>query len=248
MPKIDRRIFITENNSEHFQIMSISQHIDGSIYFNWPNFDKTTWHFLKDSEDGILPLEAKLPKEGKFTIHGSGMTGFREHNGQYIPTVVFHGNELKNTSNNTTGIRHLLTAQIPQPNFIPSQSKYLNRKTDYLISASAIIPSVLVFFAFPKQDFSLSMQIKFDKEYMAYSEEGLMISFLGNIFIELDTHVILCTSYFTKNMFWPSNMHIFYDNGYKVPIVLGIGDRKCKAEFREPEYSKSDKGEIIIKL
>lgn len=247
MSNISRRIFITENNVDHYQMMSISQHRDGSIYFSWPEFDKTTWHFLKDSESGILTIEAKLRKDGKFTVHGTGMTGFREHNGQYNKTVVFHGNQLKNTNNNNVGIRHLLTAQIPNPNFIPI-SKFEKRKTDFLISASSIIPACLVFFAFPKQNFSLSMQINFHEDYVVYSQEGLNISYLGSSIIELDSHIILCVSYFTKNMFWPSNMHILYDNGYKVPLVLGIGDRKYNAEFREPEYNKFENNQITIKF
>lgn len=247
MSGVSRRLFITENNLDFYQIMSISQHPDGSIYFSWPEFDKTTWHFSKNLEGNILSLEAKLPKDGKFTIHGSGMTGFREHNGQYDKTVVFHGNQLKDTNNNKAGIRHLLTAQIPNPNFIPT-SKFNNRKTDFHISASNIVPACLIFFAIPKQNFSLSMQISFHKDYIVYSKEGTNISYLGSFIIELDSHILICAAYFTKNMFWPSYMHILYDNGYKIPVILGVGERQYNAELREPKYNIFENNKITIEF
>lgn len=134
-----RRVFI----NKQYHIFTFIQEKDGSIYCHWPDFKQTKWIICKEATDGLVAIEANLPEEGKFTIHGSGMTGFRKHHGRYDNTILFHGNHLINPDKIQLGIRHLFTAQIPQPSYVPNNSPFLNRKSDYSILASHICPVIL---------------------------------------------------------------------------------------------------------
>jgi hypothetical protein len=49
-------------------------------------------------------------------------------------------------------------------------------------------------------------------------------------------------------MIFPDKMHILYDNGYRVPLILGLGNNEYKFELRSPEYSKNDDGTIVIRI
>jgi hypothetical protein len=190
---MERRVFITEGK-EHFQIFKFSQAKDGSIYATWPDFTKTNWVNIAFTETGPTSKISNSPGEGKLTIHGSGMAGFRAHVGSYNDGIVIHGNLLKNPKDNNLGIRHLFTAQINQPHYLPN-SPASNRKSDYIIKATKLVPAILVFFAIPIVQ-KISIEFK-----MAGSANDLIPaggtepSFLGFHIIELTQHMIFWLAY-----------------------------------------------------
>lgn len=235
-----RRVFINKK----FHLFTFTQEKDGSIYCNWPDFTSTKWIICKDTQEGTLAFETSTPNDGKFTIHGSGMTGFRGHKDKYDNSILFHGNPLINNENESIGLRHLFTFQLSEPKTIPVNSPYLNRKSDYSILASQICPVILVFFAFPNHSFEFKCGFTMEKDFIPWNENNEPTHYLGSDVIELNNHVIVWMAYRTTNMFWPTDNYVFYNNGYKVPIVLGLGDKKYNCELRNPEYSQT--GKIII--
>ncbi|NNV53871.1 hypothetical protein [Limnovirga soli] len=229
------RVFI----NKRFHLFTFTQEKDGSIYISWPDFENTRWFLIKESQAEIVAIEATSPGEGKFTVHGSGQAGFREHTGRYDKTILFHGNQLVNSDQNSFGIRHLFTIQLPEPSFIPPNSPYLNRKTDYSILASHVVPSILIFFAIPKQNFDFEASFSLHEDFIPWSEDNQPTHYLGTHLFELSTHVVLWIAYRTTNMFWPAHPVVHYNNGYKIPFIIGKGNKEYTAELRAPEYELS---------
>ncbi len=232
-----RRVFINDKH-QHYQIFSFSQEKDGSIYCWWPDFENTKWYWGKPGPEGFTIEQAETPGPGKFSIHGSGQTHFRGTQKAH-PTVVIHGNKLVNEQPNSYGIRHLFTAQLRQPYFIPETSPALNRESDYLINASELCPSIFVFFAFPITDFHLNGNISFHVDEIPMQADGSPDHFLGHFIIELDKHMIFGMAYRTNHMHWPQQNQIFYDNGFTVPIIVGVGEKQYRADFRIPQYQRN---------
>lgn len=227
-----RRVFV----NKRYHLFTVIQEKDGSIYASWPDFENTKWIICKETSEGADFLASTSPGDGKFTVHGSGMAGYREHGGKYDKSILFHGNQLVNPDRTSLGLRHLFTAQIPQPHFMPPKSPFLNRKTDYNIDVSDFVPATVMLFAFPKQSFKLECTIQFHHDFIIWNTEGNPINYFGSHIIELDTHLIFWLAYTTKNMFWPMYTTILYDNGFKIPLVLGVGNQEYIAELRKPEY------------
>lgn len=230
-----RRVFINKK----FHLFTFTQEKDGSIYCSWPNFTSTKWVICKDSAEGTVAIETSTPNNGKFTIHGSGMTGFRGHGDKYDNSIIFYGNPLVNEEKTSIGLRHLFTFQMQEPKNVPENSPYMNRKSDYNINATQICPLILVCFAFPNHNFNFECNFTMHKDFIPWNEKNEPTHYLGSDVIELKDHVIVWIAYRTINMFWPTDSYVFYNNGYKVPVITGLGNKKYSCELRNPTYSQN---------
>ena len=58
---------------------------------------------------------------------------------------------------------------------------------------------------------------------------------------ELLLHSVFWYAYRTKYMDeWPQNSYICYHDGHLVPVLIGIGEKQFRAEFRIPAYELAD--------
>jgi len=233
-----RRVFINDNES-YYQIFTLSQEKDGSIYAHWPAFEKTKWLLINEGVSGPTLLEYENTTESmKLTVHATGLAGFRGG-----PGTKFYGNKLLDP--NSYGLRHLFTAQLLKPNNVPL-SPYGARKSDYLINAKYLPPTIIIFFAIPKSQFKLELGISMQESDVIFSSTGEPQHVLGFDIIELDQHMVVWLAYTTKNLNWPpTRPYIFYTDGFKVPVVIGEGGRRCRYELRMPEYTHNGKNVSI---
>ena len=234
-----RRIFLYDEKN-FYQVLSFTQsRLDGSIYVSFPDFLNSKFLIFKENEGKIEFFLTDSPGEGKLSIHGSGMAKITPN----VHNLVIHGNFLQDKSNNTLGVRHLFTIQLAEPKFSPS-SPALNRKSDFIITSKTFKPSVFIFFAIPKiKDLSTSFLVHFDIDDL----ETIPFDGGGGLF-ELLYHNIFWFAYRTKHMeVWPKNCFISYHDGYLVPVIIGVGDKKFKTELRIPDY-KLEESKLSIFL
>jgi hypothetical protein len=227
-----RRLFLSEGENI-YHVMSFTQsRADSSIYASFPNNPKIKW--MKVSiESGTSQLKIiDSPGDGKLSVHGSGMTKIspNEH------SLVIHGNYLLDSNKNMAGIRHLFTIQLVKPSFVPPSLAY-NRKSDYVINMKKLAPIIIIFFAIPRvKNLSFNYEVSFNVDDLdSVPPEGGAGSF------ELVLHNIFWYAYRTKYMdAWPNNPYICYLDGYQVPVLIGTGKRKFRAELQTPSYKLSD--------
>ena len=113
-----RRLFYS-TNSERFQLLSLSQRPDGSIYVGSPHFADCRWiEFDATASSNIRTTT--LPSAGKLSIHGSGVSHVRcLQDGKTELRLV--GHRLLDRAAQTAGVRHLLTLLPAKPP--PSQTQ-----------------------------------------------------------------------------------------------------------------------------
>jgi hypothetical protein len=226
-----RRILITEE-SKTYQILSLVQEKDGSIYCHWPDFTKTKWLDVLDTKYGTSVIITDSPGEGKMTFHGSGMAGFKKHKGSYkVDCRVKNGNYLMSKDGGILGIRHLFTALIRKPYLLPASP----RKSDYIISVSKIEPIVLLFLAIPMQEITIEFTVGDIEDQ--FQEENLELSFVCSRLIEMKKHLIFWVAYKTKNMEeWPDSTLVLFDNGFNIPLIFSLRNNTYRIELRSPLY------------
>jgi len=233
-----RRLFLS-NGDNFYHVLSFTQsRSDGSIYVSSPDFLNSKFLIFKENEGKIEFFLTDSPGEGKLSIHGSGMAKITPN----VHNLVIHGNFLQDKTTNTLGVRHLFTIQLAEPKFSPS-SPALHRKSDFIITSKSFKPSIFIFFAIPRiKDLSTSFQVHFDIDDLeSVPPEG------GGGLFELLYHNVFWFAYRTKYMeVWPENSFISYHDGYLVPVIIGIGDKKFKAELRIPDYKLEESKLIII--
>jgi hypothetical protein len=107
-----------------------------------------------------------------------------------------------------------------------------------------LAPLIFIFFAIPRiNNLTVNYQVGFDIDDLDCipPECGL-----GGF--ELLLHNVFWYAYRTKHMdVWPDNPHICYQDGHIVPVLIGKGGRKFRAEFRIPTYELTDT-ELTIKM
>ncbi|MFA5840514.1 MAG: hypothetical protein WC890_07730 [Candidatus Margulisiibacteriota bacterium] len=231
----DRRIFITENGKEFYQIFSFSQNKkDGSLYVSWPEMETTKWITFKDNmKENILEV-VESPGKGKISFHGSGQAHYKVNDVSNSAYFRVNGNILFDTDKNTVGARHLFTAFIKKPEYIPDKSKAFNRKHDHSFKADKIKPVIFVFFAVPQKGLNISFQLGFQCDDM----ESMPSDFLGCGMLPMRIHDIIWFAYRTKYLDdWPKYNHVSYSDGYKVPLFIGQADHSMRVELHSPMYS-----------
>lgn len=230
----NRRIFISSCGKDCYQIFHFTQSKDGSIYVSWPHFSDTSWLFpLIDNKGNPKMGTVDFAEEGKLSIHGTGMGTFRSHKNPNFRPVIINGNKLLDLGKKEGGARHLFTAFIKEPDYIPN-SLALNRKSDYLINNSEKMePFVVIFFAIPRTNNALDInfQVSFNNDEVDVPPKS------GWGAIDLEFHNVFWYVYQTHNMDkWPNKNQIFFYDGFMVPIMIGTGPGQFRLELRPPKY------------
>ncbi len=231
-----RRIFMG-TEGKYFQLYKFTQHNDGSIYCNFPEFSEVEWKCFEITNEKIyLRLEEPLKEDGKLSIHGSGMITYRSNADSKGHRIIIKGNKLLNAEKTEGGVRHLFTLFSTEPTSIPS-SPANARKSDVSFDVYKFKPFAMIFFAIPIIPTTLKINISANfhvNDTNIPPENGMMV-------FELLHHYIFCFHYRTKNMDkWPKNSHISYSDGYYVPLFIGESQKgkegKCRIELRKPAY------------
>lgn len=229
----NRRVFINSGD-KFYQIYSLTQNDDGSIYCGSPDFATAKWIGI-NSNKSTLNLEfADKVGDGKISIHGTGMTAIRPHLDQRSRKIIIKGNKLLNLDKNEIGARHLFTTFIKEPLYIPTNSPVFNRQSDYIIKSSEELkPLVLVFFAIPQKSLTINFHMSINTDLL----NNIPDDFLGTVIISLKYHDVFCFAYRTKHMEkWPKYSHYIYSDGYLCPLFIGMEPGRFGIEIRMPKY------------
>lgn len=240
-----RRVFVRlKDNAQAFQIFSIAQESDGSIYISSPNFAQSKWlHF--PSQPNLQNITAISPSgDGKLSIHASGFARVRAH--EHVGhKFSFQGNHLINTESRTHSVRHLVTVFISEPSHIPEASPAGNRSSDHILDARWLKPITFIFFAVPRSTgiTGVKLQWSFHVDVIGEPPE---ISW-GEI--PLKTHSLVWVAYTTKLMTeWPTSYHYCHHDGFLVPFFMGGGPISWKFCMVSPVYEIATTGELVINI
>ena len=230
----DRRVFFSSNRERYYQIFHFTQSKDGSIYVSWPDNKNTSWLFPVFDTDGNPKIgKIDFENDGKLSIHGTGMGTFRSHEDPSIRPAIIIGNKLLDLGHGEIGTRHLFTAFMKEPVFLPF-SPALKRQSDYLINnAEKTEPFVIIFFAIPKMEkvLELNFQISFDIDDVDFPPR------VGHGVIGLKYHDVFWCVYRTHNMGkWPPKHQVAFYDGFFVPVLIGAGFGEMRFELRNPKY------------
>lgn len=125
-------------------------------------------------------------------------------------------------------------------------SPALNRESDCVLRTKRLEPFVMIFFAIPAvRKLAVKIQASF---HVNDCEEKPPLPMLGMGGFSLLLHTVGWFAYRTKHMDnWPQHPYICYYDGYIVPVLIGTGERECRAEFRIPTFELSET-ELVIRL
>ena len=235
-----RLFFGTE--AEHFQLFSVAQKADGSIYFSAPMFQNIEWRLPVMSQDGQLLLAShQVSEQGKLSVHGSGVVHVKAHETAGSNDFVVHGNILKSKDGETLSVRHLLTVLPSEPMHKPNSPPGA-RKTDCVITTKLWHPYAIVFWAVP---IAHPLKISINGSFQA-DELEVVPPILGWGALSLASHELVWFAYRTKHMQrWPKNSQACYGDGYVVPLFVGTGLGEFRLEYRQPHYSLVEDNLVI---
>jgi hypothetical protein len=233
-----RRIFINRGENQ-YQLFSFRQKDDGSIYCASPDFADAKWISYEMAPEGPRLKSTAAVGTGKISLHGTGMTAIRNNDNPNDHKLIIKGNQLLNRKKNEAGARHLFTAFMREPSYLPTRSPAFNRQSDYAIQANEKLkPFVLVFFAVPRQGIKVNFQFSLEVDEMVHVPND----FLGMHGFGLLHHDVIWFAYRTKNMEqWPKHTHFSYHDGHSIPIFIGTGPKVFRLEFRQPQYALEDR-------
>jgi hypothetical protein len=238
-PSSNRRIFI-DKDSTFYQILSFTQHADGSIYCSIPEFKSAKWMSFGKSASNDMPvmITADSPQEmGKFSMHGSGMLTFRSHSDTKGHTLIIKGHPLIDTENGSFGVRHVFTYFPTEPKHLPNSPAF-NRESDYVLKKQGQLkPFVMVFFAVPyKPGLKANINISFNVDDIDDLETTPPDVAFGTFGLRF--HNLVWVYYRTKHMDrWPQSTHICYFDGFLVPILIITGEGTFRLELRKPSHA-----------
>jgi hypothetical protein len=230
-----RRIFLSFGEDKARQIFSVSQNQnDGSIYFSSPNFGDMDWLMPRITpNDPPTLLSFKSGDQGKLSLHGSGVTHVRPHDSNGNNEFSIKGSTLKDSVDDSLGLRHLVTYFFSDPSHSPV-SPAGSRKTDYIISTAIKEPYVLIFWAIPLIG-PHSVKIHWDFKTDDLDTVPPKAGWGG---FSLIHHGIVWFMYRTKYMDkWPLSSQACYQDGYIVPLLIGTGVGEFRLELRKPVIS-----------
>jgi hypothetical protein len=227
-----RLFFGTE--AEHFQLFSVAQNSDGSIYFSAPMFQNIEWRLPTISPDRQVVLGSfQASEQGKLSVHGSGVVHVKAHETAGSNDFAVHGNILKSKDGETLSARHLLTVFPSEPTHKPNSPPGA-RKTDCVMTTKQWHPYAIVFWAVP---IARSLTITVNGSFQADELEEVPPNAGWGAF-GLATHALVWFAYRTKHMQrWPKNSQACYGDGYVVPLFVGTGLGEFRLEHRQPHYS-----------
>lgn len=233
-----RRIFI-KDGEQAFQIFSVAQEKDGSIYISSPDFAQSKWLELSLDPSSPSAKAAQSPGTGKLSVHASGFAGVRAHDSRSHKFPVI-GSRLVDVATNTHSVRHLTTVLISRPNHVPAG----NRHSDYLLEAQRIKPIAFVFFAVPRSTGLKGVKVEwsFHVDVIGVPPD---VSW-GEI--PLPLHSLVWIAYSTKQMTrWPASSHYCHYDGYLVPLFMGGGPTTWTFCAVRPAYAITGT-ELVIRL
>lgn len=212
-----RRIFL--GNGEHFyHLLTFDQHKDGSIYCSLPVFKDICWQTISDKEIKPILVSETIRKEGKLSIHGTGMVVLRANDNLKGYRLIVKGNTLFNPQDTTIGVRHIFTLFSQKLIYKCPSSPAFNRKNDYVLNSNQTKPFAIIFLAVPHlKNLKVELNLGFDQEDLESipPESGWGA-------IRLRYHDIIWFYYRTKHMDkWPKQTHICYDDGHSIPFYIG---------------------------
>jgi hypothetical protein len=45
---------------------------------------------------------------------------------------------------------------------------------------------------------------------------------------------------------WPKEAQACFSDGYTVPLLIGTGPGACRLEYRQPEYTRTERGIKVV--
>lgn len=237
------RLFLG-NESEYFQLFSLAQNADTSIYFSAPLFQDIQWHLAAiGSDQKPVLVSYQVMEPGKLSIHGSGFVHAKAFGTAGSNEFAVRGNILRSLDGKVLSVRHLLTIFPSEPRHKPNSLAGV-RKTDGLMTTKQWHPYVIVFWAVPlTRSFTVSVNGSFHVDDL---EEVPPNGGWGAF--NLSMHAIVWFAYRTKHMGrWPQNSQACYSDGHTVPLFIGTGAGQFRLEYRQPKY-RLEENELSISL
>lgn len=242
-----RRVFIKQKDDPRaFQVFSVAQESDGSIYISSPNFAQSKWLQIPPQPD-LSSITAISPSgDGKLSIHASGFAGVRAH--EHVGhKFSFQGTQLINTESRTHSVRHLVTVFISEPSHVPAASPAGNRSSDCILDARWLRPTAFIFFAVPRSTGITG--VKFQGSFHVDVIGDPPDIDIGWGEIPLTTHSLVWFAYTTKQMTeWPTSYHYCHYDGFLVPFFMGGGPTAWKFLMVRPAYEIAPTGELTINV
>lgn len=222
------------SDREQFQLLSIEQNTDASIYFSAPLFQDIEWRLPAAGPDDISALISYQVREpGKLSVHGSGIVHVKRHGAAGSNDFAIRGNILRSRDGSSLNVRHLLTIFPSEPKHKPT-SPAGARKTDGVMTTREWHPYALIFWAIP---LTRSFTVAVNGSFHADDLEEVPPNAGWGAF-NLSMHAILWFAYRTKHMkSWPQNSQACYGDGHAVPLFIGTGPGQLRIEYRRPQYS-----------
>ena len=232
------------SDREQFQLFSIAQNADASIYFSAPLFQDIEWRLpaLGPDQQPVL-VSYQVMEPGKLSIHGSGIVHSKAFGAAGSNDFAVRGNILKSTDGTTLSVRHLLTIFPSEPRHKPN-SPAGARKTDGVMTTKQWHPYAIVFWAVPlTRSYTVTVNGSFHVDDL---EEVPPNAGWGAF--NLSMHALVWFAYRTKHMArWPQNSQACYSDGHSVPLFIGTGPGQFRLEYRRPSYTL-DEDKLSISL
>lgn len=233
-----RRALIADPESGPFQILSIAQETDGSIYLSCPDFAQAKWLELNVSDVPSATVVAS-PGLGKISIHATGFAAVRAHNSNERAVRVT-GTPIIDEASGIHFVRHLCTLMVAKPVHTPAGQ----RISDYRINSSkSLMPTALVLFAIPRNTGlnGVNLEAKFHVDVIGVPPE---VSW-GDI--PMRSHTIVWVAYTTKQMTtWPPSTHFCHFDGNLVPLFMGGGPELWSLTVATPEFSIQESRLLMV--
>jgi hypothetical protein len=226
------RLFMGDGR-EYFQLFSLAQNADASIYFSAPLFQDIEWHMpALGLDDKPILISYQVMECGKLSIHGSGIVHAKAFGTAGSDKFAVHGNTLRSRDGKVLSVRHLLTIFPSEPRHKPI-SHAAARKTDGLMTTKQWHPYVIVFWAIPlTRSYAVTVHSSFHVDDL---EEVPPNGGWGAF--SLSAHAIVWFAYRTKHMArWPQNSQACYSDGHSVPLFIGTGEGQFRLEYCHPNY------------
>jgi len=233
-----RRVLVSDPEGGSFQILSIAQETDGSIYISCPDFDRAKWLELNFPDAPSATVVAS-PGPGKVSIHATGFAAVRAHSSSSRALKVI-GTPLIDEASGIHFVRHLSTLMVSQPFHTPPGQ----RASDYRMNSSKrLMPTTLVLFAIPRSTGlkGVNLEGKFHVDVIGVPPE---VSW-GDI--PMRSHTIVWIAYTTKQMtIWPSATHFCHFDGNLVPLFMGGGPELWTFTVVKPLFSIHDDRLLLV--
>ena len=226
-----RRVFL-EEAGRAFQVFSLTQGRDGSIYLGSPGFEKSRWLELSVDANSPMIKVAPAPGVGKLSIHASGLAGVRANASPDGHKIFVKGSPL--VAGNVHSVRHLTTVLPSEPNHVPMSAAGDRASDAVLRSSRKVGPFAFIFFAVPRTTgiTSVSFKMAFHENVMAVPPD---VSW-GEITLPL--HSLVWVVYSTRQMtMWPAEYHYCFHDGHLVPLFMGGGPEKWTFCGVSPAYA-----------